>query len=108
MRKRWVRAILFIWGLAPLILLVFAARGARHADSLFILWFLIWMLSAVVWGLLGFIFGIKEGYVEAERDYRKQTGRCAQCGYILRGNVSAVCPECGTPVAPRAKDRTTQ
>jgi hypothetical protein len=30
-------------------------------------------------------------------------GRCAQCGYDLRGSrISAVCPECGTPIAPRA------
>lgn len=25
-------------------------------------------------------------------------GRCAKCGYDLRGNVSGVCPECGAPV----------
>jgi hypothetical protein len=24
--------------------------------------------------------------------------RCPRCGYSLRGNVSGVCPECGTPV----------
>ncbi len=24
---------------------------------------------------------------------------CAHCGYSLRGNVSGVCPECGTPVS---------
>lgn len=26
--------------------------------------------------------------------------RCAICGYNLTGNVSGVCPECGTPVPP--------
>lgn len=25
-------------------------------------------------------------------------GRCARCGYDLRGNVSGVCPECGAAV----------
>ena len=24
------------------------------------------------------------------------SGRCAECGYDLTGNVSGVCPECGT------------
>jgi predicted RNA-binding Zn-ribbon protein involved in translation (DUF1610 family) len=27
---------------------------------------------------------------------------CRKCGYNLTGNVSGVCPECGTPVLPRA------
>ena len=27
-----------------------------------------------------------------------RTGRCQACGYDLTGNVSGVCPECGTPV----------
>jgi hypothetical protein len=26
-------------------------------------------------------------------------GRCSACSYDLAGNVSGVCPECGTPVA---------
>jgi hypothetical protein len=25
-------------------------------------------------------------------------GHCRRCGYNLTGNVSGVCPECGTPV----------
>jgi len=25
-------------------------------------------------------------------------GRCVKCGYDLTGNVSGICPECGTPV----------
>jgi rubrerythrin len=25
-------------------------------------------------------------------------GLCRQCGYSLAGNVSGVCPECGTPI----------
>jgi hypothetical protein len=25
-------------------------------------------------------------------------GRCSSCGYPLTGNVSRVCPECGTPI----------
>ena len=26
--------------------------------------------------------------------------RCARCAYDLTGNLSGVCPECGTPVTP--------
>ena len=33
-----------------------------------------------------------------EKDRPKQPGHCQQCGYDLTGNVSRVCPECGTPV----------
>jgi hypothetical protein len=32
------------------------------------------------------------------RDRRDPVRRCAKCGYNLSGNVSGVCPECGTPV----------
>lgn len=31
------------------------------------------------------------------RDRRRRHGLCANCGYDLRGSVSGVCPECGTP-----------
>jgi hypothetical protein len=26
--------------------------------------------------------------------------RCTKCHYLLRGNTSGVCPECGTPLSP--------
>ena len=33
------------------------------------------------------------------RGWRRRTaGLCRRCGYDLTGNVSGVCPECGTPV----------
>jgi hypothetical protein len=36
------------------------------------------------------------------RDRRRlPPGHCRQCGYNLTGNVSGVCPECGTPVGRR-------
>lgn len=28
---------------------------------------------------------------------RRCQGRCLKCGYNLTGNLSGVCPECGTP-----------
>ena len=33
---------------------------------------------------------------------RKCPGCCHKCGYDLTGNVSGICPECGTPVPPSA------
>ena len=32
------------------------------------------------------------------REVREQEVRCPRCGYDLTGNVSGVCPECGTSV----------
>ena len=31
------------------------------------------------------------------RSHRRRLGLCVKCGYDLTGNVSGVCPECGTP-----------
>lgn len=33
---------------------------------------------------------------------RRRSGRCATCGYDLRGTDSATCSECGTPIEPVA------
>jgi hypothetical protein len=30
-----------------------------------------------------------------------RTGLCKNCGYDLTGNVSGICPECGTPISKR-------
>ncbi|HXE54845.1 MAG TPA: hypothetical protein VN541_17625 [Tepidisphaeraceae bacterium] len=32
------------------------------------------------------------------RRTRVRLGHCIRCGYDLTGNISGVCPECGTPV----------
>lgn len=36
----------------------------------------------------------------ARRWHRKRNGRCLDCGYSVIGNVSGVCPECGTAISP--------
>ena len=33
-----------------------------------------------------------------QRYRRRRKGRCLKCGYDLTGNISGVCPECGTEV----------
>jgi hypothetical protein len=38
------------------------------------------------------------------RDRRRiPPGHCRECGYNLTGNVSGICPECGTPVPQSSK-----
>jgi hypothetical protein len=34
---------------------------------------------------------------------REDFSRCPSCGYNLTGNVSGVCPECGTPISKKAE-----
>lgn len=36
------------------------------------------------------------------RVLRGRGSHCTKCGYCLRGNVSGICPECGTPTARRS------
>jgi len=35
------------------------------------------------------------GFTSAKRFIRARRGRCPRCGYELRGNMNAGCPECG-------------
>ena len=35
-------------------------------------------------------------------DRRYPPGHCRKCGYNLTGNVSGICPECGTPIQANA------
>jgi hypothetical protein len=37
------------------------------------------------------------------REKRRRLGLCEHCGYSLVGNVSGVCPECGTAIAKAAE-----
>jgi uncharacterized paraquat-inducible protein A len=34
---------------------------------------------------------------------RRAMGCCIKCGYLLTGNVSGVCPECGSPIEEKRK-----
>jgi len=40
-------------------------------------------------------FAVFFGFASAKRAIRRKRGRCPRCGYDLRGNLSAGCPECG-------------
>ncbi len=51
-----------------------------------------------VWGIavLLMIPPIRDSFRERRRASRKGRNECLQCGYNLTGNVSGLCPECGT------------
>jgi predicted RNA-binding Zn-ribbon protein involved in translation (DUF1610 family) len=40
-------------------------------------------------------------YARSRRYRRRRRGECLDCGYNLTGNVSGVCPECGTAIRPQ-------
>jgi hypothetical protein len=70
------------WGTCAL-----SANSATHAIPLLPL---IALLSA--WGLYPFIPSYRRWRS------RNQWDKCRECGYNLTGNVSGICPECGTPL----------
>jgi len=47
------------------------------------------LFYAAIWGAIFF------GFTTARRLIRAKRGRCPRCGYDLRGNLDAGCPECG-------------
>ena len=63
------------------------------------------VLSLLVLAL--FVAWVSHLVIRARRAYlpmrRHWDVECVACGYDLTGNVSGVCPECGTPVDTRGK-----
>jgi hypothetical protein len=59
---------------------------------------------AVPWwslvGLFALLPGVRAGRWWWHRRHPTTPHRCISCSYDLTGNVSGVCPECGTTVAP--------
>lgn len=51
------------------------------------------VVNASFWGVLTEL-------VLQRNSKKRRSGFCAICGYDLTGNVSGVCPECGTPTGP--------
>jgi hypothetical protein len=58
--------------------------------------FILWVIAAVRGGLRA-----RRGIVALRGLLRRNRGFCPRCGYCLRGNVSGICPECGTDVPAR-------
>src|SRR5688572_1471586 len=61
-----------------------------------------WLMhSAILVAVFVFIAALhKIGRRQSLRARFDATARCARCAYDLRGNMSGVCPECGTRVTP--------
>jgi len=57
-------------------------------------------ITIVLWVLpvLAFARGPLPRLIRLRADRRRARGLCINCGYDLTGNVSGVCPECGTPL----------
>src|SRR4051812_9720628 len=66
----------------------FFASPAAFAEFFAVALLTVSFLAAIYW--LMFL-----GMTRSHR--RAREGLCLHCGYSLRGNVSGVCPECGTP-----------
>jgi hypothetical protein len=69
-------------------------------DSSFWLEMTIWCVPSWLLTFLGF------RRWRAVRDHNGPPN-CAKCGYNLTGNISGICPECGTPI-PGFNERTKQ
>jgi len=61
-------------------------------------------LILVPYGAVAIVLGIAPTLWVLERYFtqRTPTDSCAACGYNLTGNISGVCPECGTVVARKS------
>ena len=61
-----------------------------------------WLLHvSILAAVAAFLAGLH--WIGRRRSLRvrfETTPRCARCAYDLTGNLSGVCPECGTPAAP--------
>ena len=58
-----------------------------------------WMLFVICYAVVFAV--ITQGLAlrgEEQLDEKRASHRCANCGYDLTGNVSGICPECGTPI----------
>jgi hypothetical protein len=62
----------------------------------------IWPIALVSWTMLSLPVALLVGLPFLLRRKRRVPGTCLRCGYSLTGNVSGVCPECGS-VVPSAE-----
>lgn len=52
----------------------------------------------IPFSLLFVLTAVVAGVLIVPRLFRKKSHSCGQCGYSLIGNVSGICPECGTAI----------
>jgi hypothetical protein len=63
-------------------------------------WALVGLLKPYLWigGIAGLIIALNLEFTSRRPRPKQRTGKCHWCGYDLRGNVSGICPECGTQI----------
>ncbi len=81
----WLAVLLAVW-IGPMVY-VLVAHGRRY-DGI--------ALAILPLGLLLFITSVLIGIEYGRSGGVPARGHCRQCGYDLQGNVSGICPECGT------------
>ena len=64
-------------------------------SGLMFIFFMLPGLLLLIFIAIQFFF---RGKTEMNAAMWRRDGRCGQCGYDLRGNVSGCCPECGTAI----------
>jgi hypothetical protein len=74
-------------------------RSGRYAERGYTVHTRHWLVALVTGALP--LLRVVSGLLKAVRVRRRARGRCRSCDYDLTGNVSGVCPECGTAVSPR-------
>lgn len=66
-----------------------------------------WFVSLNLWLVSGILIVLGSSRLVFERHrirrWRRQ-GRCLHCGYLLEGNRSGICPECGTLATANPRD----
>ncbi len=58
----------------------------------------IWITAGGVLLAVALVQGMSRWFTRVRAIERQAQNRCQGCGYDLTGNVSGVCPECGTAV----------
>lgn len=56
------------------------------------------MEYVVAFFLYAFILGVVAAITSTRKAKPTSYPSCTNCGYNLTGNVSGICPECGTPI----------
>jgi hypothetical protein len=96
---RWLNKVTIgLWvALIPLNLLT--CLHAPAGLALGGVWSRCMLVVCVAWPIAYLLEWLVEAAQRNVRRRRSSSGLCSACGYSLRGNVSGVCPECGTCAA---------
>jgi len=99
----WLKSLAIIPSVPGLLVAVFCrtfgvdglVRGRELA-----FWLVHSTSTAGLWGGVGWLIGWA---IDGIRRRRAPPDACRKCGYNLTGNVSGICPECGTPISAGAR-----